>query len=329
MSATMRERFYATAADLVESDERIAMVFADIGVGRLGNAERTHADRVINVGIREQLMIGVASGLALTGFRPIVHSFAPFAVERPFEMLKLDLGHVDVGAIVVSVGASYDTAVYGRTHEAPEDVSLLSALPGWRIYVPGHPAEAELLLRAAARTDERVYLRLSEQSNRLARPITPGRLYIERRGTEATVIAAGPLLDATLEATADMDVTVLYMTTPRPFDADTLQVVRITGTDPSASPQSAYRTSSIASTAPGRTTTPRTGSMRAVSARASCERSRAAHEDRPSARFLHVARRSERDGPASRGDRADRRGGGFSLALGDGPLLPDPAVGQA
>ena len=167
-------------------------------------------------------MIGVASGLALTGFRPIVHSFAPFAVERPFEMLKLDLGHVDVGAIVVSVGASYDTAVYGRTHEAPEDVSLLSALPGWRIYVPGHPAEAELLLRAAARTDERVYLRLSEQSNRLARPITPGRLYIERRGTEATVIAAGPLLDATLEATADMDVTVLYMTTPRPFDADTL-----------------------------------------------------------------------------------------------------------
>ncbi len=222
MSATMRERFYATAADLVESDERIAMVFADIGVGRLGNAERTHADRVINVGIREQLMIGVASGLALTGFRPIVHSFAPFAVERPFEMLKLDLGHVDVGAIVVSVGASYDTAVYGRTHEAPEDVSLLSALPGWRIYVPGHPAEAELLLRAAARTDERVYLRLSEQSNRLARPITPGRLYIERRGTEATVIAAGPLLDATLEATADMDVTVLYMTTPRPFDADTL-----------------------------------------------------------------------------------------------------------
>jgi len=137
-------------------------------------------------------------------------------------MLKLVLGHVDVGAIVVSVGASYDTAVYGRTHEAPEDVSLLSALPGWRIYVPGHPAEAELLLRAAARTDERVYLRLSEQSNRLARPITPGRLFVERRGAEATVIAAGTLLDATLEATADMDVTVLYMTTARPFDADTL-----------------------------------------------------------------------------------------------------------
>ena len=218
----MRERFYATAMSLVDSDERIAVVLADIGESGMAEALRTHPDRVINVGIREQLMIGVSSGLALTGFRPIAHSFAPFVVERPFEMLKLDLGHNDVGAILVSVGASYDTAVYGRTHETPEDVALLSTLPGWRIYVPGHPAEAEQLLRAAARTDERVYLRLSEQSNRLARPITPGRLFVERRGAEATVIAAGPLLDATLEATADMDVTVLYMTTARPFDADGL-----------------------------------------------------------------------------------------------------------
>jgi transketolase len=223
MSPTMRERFYATADDLVSADERVAVVLADIGVGRMPKAETSHADRVINVGIREQLMVGVASGLALTGFRPIVHSYAPFVVERPFEMLKLDLGHNDVGAILVSVGASYDAAANGRTHQTPEDVALVGALPGWRIYVPGHPAEVDQLLRAAARTDDRVYLRLSDQSNQLARPITPGRLHLERRGRDVTVIATGPLLDATLEATADMDVTVLYMTTVRPFDGDTLR----------------------------------------------------------------------------------------------------------
>ena len=223
MTVTMRDRFYATADDLVGADERIAVVLADIGVGRMPRAERAHPDRVINVGIREQLMVGVAAGLGLTGFRPIVHSYAPFVVERPFEMLKLDLGHNDVGAIVVSVGASYDAAANGRTHQTPEDVALVSALPGWRIYVPGHPAEVDQLLRAAARTDERIYLRLSDQSNQLARPVTPGRLHLERRGRDATVIATGPLLDATLEATADMDVTVLYMTTARPFDGDTLR----------------------------------------------------------------------------------------------------------
>ena len=219
----MRDRFYATADDLVHADERIAVVLADIGVGRMPRAERTFPDRVINVGIREQLMVSVAAGLGLTGFRPIVHSYAPFVVERPFEMLKLDLGHNDVGAIVVSVGASYDAAANGRTHQTPEDVALVSALPGWRIYVPGHAAEVDRLLRDAARTDERAYVRLSDQSNQLARPIEPGRLHLERRGRDATVIAAGPVLDATLEATADMDVTVLYMTTARPFDGETLR----------------------------------------------------------------------------------------------------------
>src|SRR2546423_14881623 len=126
-------------------------------------AERAHPERVINVGIREQLLVGVAAGLAMTGFRPIVHSYAPFVVERPFEMLKLDLGHNDVGAIVVSVGASYDGAAYGRTHQTPEDVALLSALPGWRGSVPGPSPQSEPPLPAAAPTAKRVYPRPSDQ----------------------------------------------------------------------------------------------------------------------------------------------------------------------
>ena len=216
--SVMRERFYETAAELVDRQDRIAVVIAEIGGSALLAAKRRHPDRVINVGIREQLMVGVAGGLALAGFRPIAHSYAPFIVERPFEMLKLDLGHQDAGAILVSVGASYDSAASGRTHQAPEDVALVAALPGWRIFVLGHPDEADLMLRAAASDNYRVYLRLCEQSNSQARPIQPGRFHVERRGRDATVIAVGPLLDPVLEATADLDVTVLYATTVRPFD---------------------------------------------------------------------------------------------------------------
>ena len=221
--SAMRERFYETAAELVDRHDRVAVVIAEIGGSALMAAKRRHPDRVINVGIREQLMVGVAGGLALAGFRPIAHSYAPFIVERPFEMLKLDLGHQDVGAILVSVGASYDSAASGRTHQSPEDVALVAALPGWRIFVPGHPDEADLLLRAAAADDDRVYLRLAEQSNTVARPIEPGRLHVERRGRDATLIAVGPLLDPVLEATADLDVTVLYATTVRPFDREALR----------------------------------------------------------------------------------------------------------
>jgi len=153
---TMRQRFYAVAAELLEEDPRVAVVLAEIGAGEL----RPHA-RLFNVGIREQLMIGIAAGLALEGLRPLVHSYAPFLVERPFEQVKLDLGHQGVGAVLVSTGASYDGARSGRTHQAPGDVAILSALPGWTIHVPGHPDELERALRRALATDDRVYIRMS------------------------------------------------------------------------------------------------------------------------------------------------------------------------
>jgi len=219
---TMRDRFYEAAADLLERDERTAMVIAEIGSSQLA-AAGARSDRVINVGIREQLMVATAAGLALAGFRSIVHSYAPFVVERPYEMLKLDLGHQDVGAVLVSVGASYDAAASGRTHQTPEDVAAVAALPGWHVYVPGHEDEADRLFRHAVGEGERAYVRLAERTNERGRDVAPGGLYVERRGRSATIVVVGPLLDAVNEATAHLDVTVLYTTTVRPFDRATLR----------------------------------------------------------------------------------------------------------
>jgi len=163
-------------------------------------------------------MVGVASGLALTGFRPILHTIATFAVERPFEQLKLDIGHQNVGAIVVAHGASYDYAESGRTHQAPEDVALIDALPGWSIHVPGHPDEVPGLLERLSTEDGRAYVRLSVQQN--AEAHRPGLI---RTGTLGTVIAVGPMLDRVLAATKDVDVNVVYLTIVRPFDGDLLR----------------------------------------------------------------------------------------------------------
>jgi len=170
--------------------------------------------RLVNVGIREQLMIGVAAGLALARKRPIVHSYAPFLIERPWEQIKLDLGHNDLGAILVSNGASYDASRAGRTHQAPEDVALLATLPGWRIEVPGHPDEVERAFRRALPTDERVYIRTTLEENHA--PIDGDGLVVLRDGAPL-VVAVGPTLAPTLAATADLDVGVAYLTTVRPF----------------------------------------------------------------------------------------------------------------
>ncbi len=223
---TMRERFAAVATELLDEDDRVALVLADIGHSRFveTGAVGRHPERVINVGIREQLMIGVAAGLALEGMRPIVHSYAPFLIERPFEQIKLDLGHQDVGAVLVSVGASYDAAGEGRTHQAPEDVAVLATLPGWHIDVPGHPDEVEMLLRHAVACAGRHYLRLSDESN--PEPIVKrsGAIEVVRRVAQPAAVAVGigPALDPLLAATADLAVTVLYAATVRPFDRRTL-----------------------------------------------------------------------------------------------------------
>ena len=218
---TMRERFTSTASDLLDEDPRLAVVLADITAAQFAPAAARHPERVVNVGIREQLLIGVAGGLALAGLRPIAHTFPSFLVERPFEQIKLDLGHQDVGAVLVSTGGSYDMASMGRTHQAPGDVALFDTLEGWTVQVPGHPDEAEALLRAAAAGSGRVYLRLSGETNRAAQPVEGGRMTVLKQGSDraaGVVVAVGPLLDPVLEAVADLDVTVLYAATVRPFD---------------------------------------------------------------------------------------------------------------
>jgi len=208
---------------LLDHDPRLAVVLADISADQFGRAAARHPGRVINVGIREQLLIGVAGGLALAGLRPIAHTFSSFLIERPFEQVKLDIGHQDAGAVLVSSGASYDMPSMGRTHQAPGDVALLDTLDGWTIHVPGHPDEAEVLLRHASAGDGRVYLRLSGESNPEPHAVTPGHFEVVRSGQAGTVIAVGPMLQPILNAVKDLDVTVLYAVTVRPFDAGTLR----------------------------------------------------------------------------------------------------------
>jgi transketolase len=221
-AGTMRERFVQVTTDLLDADPRLAVVLADITAEAFEPARRRHPGRVINLGIREQLLISVAGGLALAGMRPIAHSFASFLIERPFEQIKLDLGHQGAGAVLVSMGASYDEPGYGRTHQAPGDVALLGTLPGWTVHVPGHPAEAARLLRSAAAADGLVYLRLSLESNAAALATGDG-FTVLRSGTRGTVVAVGPLADEVISATRGMDVTVLYAATIRPFDAAALR----------------------------------------------------------------------------------------------------------
>ncbi|MFH8988128.1 transketolase family protein [Streptomyces sp. NPDC017940] len=224
---TMRDRFAPVMERLLDEDPRVAVVLAEIGKDAFEKSARTRPDRVINVGIREQLLVGAGAGLALTGLRPVVHTFASFLVERPFEQIKLDFGHQDLGGVLVSAAASFDWPEGGFTHMSPGDVALLDTLDDWAVHVPGHPDEAETLLRHAVApntgTDSKAYVRLSTQANAEPMPVDGEHFLTVREGARGVVVAVGPLLDQVLAATEGLDVTVLYATTVRPFDGAALR----------------------------------------------------------------------------------------------------------
>jgi transketolase len=231
MSATTsirdpRTQFARTTTDLLEEDLSTMLVLAEISARFFAQAIRQHPGRVVNVGIREQLLVNVGAGLALTGLRPIVHTFGTFLAERAFEQVKLGFPHQGVGGVLVGGGGSFDASDSGRTHQAPGDVALMDTLPDVVIHAPGTAAETDGVLRRAVAADGLHYVRIVEQTN--TESFTGAGLHVVRRGSGATVVALGPVLDETLAATADRDVTVVYAHSVRPFDEATFRKVLAT-----------------------------------------------------------------------------------------------------
>jgi transketolase len=219
---TMREQAMSTVVELFDRDEDVAIVMADISLDYLRPAVDRDPRRAINVGIMEQAAVGVAAGLALEGFHPIVHTLAPFLSERPLEQIKLDFGYQGLGGLFISAGASYDYGESGGTHHAGGDVQALGSIPRLEVFVPGTPRETDELVRSSYANGAPTYLRTSAVENDAPVELAPGGLTVVRRGHELTVIAAGPFLSRTLAALEGVDATVLYATTLVPLDAATL-----------------------------------------------------------------------------------------------------------
>jgi len=218
----MRRAAVEAIVELFQEDQRTAIVLAEISTDLFEPAFRHDPRRAVNVGIMEQTMVGVAAGFALEGFRPVVHTIAPFLAERALEQVKLDFGYQRLEGLFVSTGASYDYSASGMTHHAPGDVAALATVPGLEALVPGTREEAAALVRTAHGNGRPTYLRTTAAENAAARERPAGGLSVERRGHGPTAIAVGPMLDRTLAALDGLDPTVLYATTAVPLDAATL-----------------------------------------------------------------------------------------------------------
>jgi transketolase len=156
----MRKHFYKELVRLGEKDDRIVVMVGDFGVYGLKEFSDKFPTRFINFGIREQAMIGVSAGMAHVGLRPIVHSIAPFLVERPYEQIKLDLCYQNLPVILVSSGAPCDYMAEGPTHHCYNDIALMQMLPNMTVYQPKTLESLTRAIESSLASDSPSYIRL-------------------------------------------------------------------------------------------------------------------------------------------------------------------------
>jgi len=224
----MRKQFIKSATELLaNTNPASVLLLGDIGVHGFRDAFAQYPDRVYNIGILEQATVGMAAGLAMTGLRPIVHTIAPFMVERAYEQLKIDFGYQGLSGTFVSIGGSYDYSGLGCTHHCPGDVNLIENIDGFSIFVPGHPDELAMIFDQTKTWFGSKYIRLSETSNQSVIANSVMKPVTVRQGDSyhPVVVAVGPCLDMVLGAVGDMPVTVLYTVVVRPFPAHELQLI--------------------------------------------------------------------------------------------------------
>jgi transketolase len=158
----MRVTFVETLTELAASDQRIVLLTGDLGFMALDSFAARHPDRFFNVGVAEQNMIGLATGLAEAGFIPFVYSIVSFAVLRPYEFIRNGPVEHRLPVRIVGVGAGMEYGLNGFSHYGVEDIAVTRVQPGLGVLAPADFQQARSILRATWDRAGPIYYRLGK-----------------------------------------------------------------------------------------------------------------------------------------------------------------------
>jgi len=226
--ADCRVAFADALLTLAEADPRVVALANDsVSSSNLGEFRRRFPGRLVNVGIAEQNMVGIAAGLAGAGKIPFVCGASCFLTARALEQIKVDLAYSRRGVTLCGMSPGLAYGALGPTHHSIEDVAWLRAIAGMTVIVPADPLETGQAVRAAAALDGPVFLRVSRMPVPAVHPddyqFRVGRAVRLREGTDVTLVANGTMVCRALEAArlleADgIDAAVVNMSTVCPLD---------------------------------------------------------------------------------------------------------------
>ena len=160
----MRKIFPRAVEELMKKDKKIFCLLGDIGVFSFREIFKKYKERILNMSTMEQSMIGFASGLSKAGYKPVIHTIAPFLVLRALDQIKIDFVYNRLNCNIVSVGASNDYAKLGTTHHCFEDVNILSNYEDINLFIPSNPEEFKFLFKKNYNNNSINYFRISEKN---------------------------------------------------------------------------------------------------------------------------------------------------------------------
>lgn len=235
-----RKAFADELAQLARADDRIVAVCNDsVGSSNLGAFQDEFPNRLINVGIAEQDLVGVAAGLANGGLIPFVSAAGPFLTGRALEQIKADVAYSQAHVILCAQSPGMAYGELGPTHHSIEDLSWMRAIADLAVLVPADPAELRAAIRWAAYYDGPSYLRIGRfpvpAVNDDDVTFTPGSAQQLCDGDDVTIIAIGTMVSRALQAAAELrdsgvSARVLNMASIEPLDTDA--IVRATEQTP-------------------------------------------------------------------------------------------------
>jgi transketolase len=224
----MRPAFIRTLVELCRSDDRIHLLVGDLGFGLIEAYAREFPDRLLNVGVAEQNLAGIAAGMAMCGKIVFTYSIANFPTLRAVEQIRNDICHHNASVKIVSVGCGLNYGALGVTHHATEDVAIMRTLPAMTVVAPGDPVETILATRSLAEQPGPAYLRLGKAGEPFVHATDSinfrlGTAIKVRDGDDLTLIASGTMLYNAVQASdllhrEGIHARVLSMHTIKPLD---------------------------------------------------------------------------------------------------------------
>ncbi|MCU0252075.1 MAG: transketolase family protein [Vicinamibacterales bacterium] len=230
--ADCRIAFAEALIALAEADRRVVAVASDsVGSSNLKEFKRRFPERLVNVGIAEQNLVGVSAGLASAGKIPFACAASCFLTARALEQVKVDLAYSRHNVKLCGMSSGLAYGELGPTHHSIEDLAWMRVIANMTVVVPADPVETAQAVRAAAAMDGPVFLRLSRLPVPDVHPagyaFQVGRAALLRQGLDVTLVAAGVTVAPALEAAGLLDAdgisaAVLNLSTIRPIDRESI-----------------------------------------------------------------------------------------------------------